>query len=71
MFFHLKESMATMMLRIVTFNEIKCRKHVTPFGGRNPKVGVNHVHLCPSSFMCLNVFTFLTFFCTCDAVLQP
>ena len=54
MFFHL-ERMATMMLRIVTFNEIKCRMHVTPFGGRNPKVGVNHIHSCCLIFMYLNV----------------
>ena len=23
---------------------------MTPFGGRNPKVGVNHVHFCLSPF---------------------
>ena len=70
MFFHL-ERMATMMLRIVTFNEIKCRMHVTPFGGRNPKVGVNHVHPC-LSFSRVKMFDFPhIFLCTCDAVLQP
>ena len=66
MFFHL-ERMATMMLRIVTFNEIKCRMHVTPFGGRNPKVGVNHVHLClscPFLFMCL-IVSFIPAFVMC------
>ena len=45
---------------------------MTPFDGRNPKVGVNHVHFCLSPFhvfeclfypffMCLNVY-FVTLF---------
>ena len=53
--------MATMMLRTVIFNKIKCHRHVTPFGGRNPKVGVNHVHPCLSSFNVSECFYFLTF----------
>ena len=63
MFFHLNKRMATMMLRNVTFNEIKCHRHVTPFGGRNPKVGVSHVHLCLSSFHVCECLTYLTFSC--------
>ena len=39
-----EESMATLMLLIVTlFNEMNVTTSDT-FGGRNPKVGVNHVH---------------------------
>ena len=34
---------------------------MTPFGGRNPKVGENHVHLCLSSFHVSECLTFLTF----------
>ena len=31
---------------------------MTPFGGRNPKDGVNHVLLVVSFFMCLNALFF-------------
>ena len=44
--------------------------YINRFGGRNPRIGVNHVHLCPSQFHVCECFNFLVLFRTYDVFLQ-
>ena len=51
---------------IIKWNE--CCSHATPFGGRNPKVGVNHVHPCMSPFHVHECLLSQFYFCINDIV---
>ena len=48
-------------MRFVIFNEIYVTGCDT-FGGCNPKVGVNHVHVLSYGFLCVNVLFYLCYF---------
>ena len=51
---------------IMKWNE--CCSHATPFGGRNPKVGVNHIHPCLSPFHVPKCLFSQFYFCINDTV---